>query len=98
MQHSYLEAGLLHRQRGTTVAKVPVPRSSSFESQNILIKEGWCHLQRGWVGQFVPLQMGSGHAGEGAGGEVHASYDQGLFGNLHFKKVIFFEIIQTNAP
>ena len=90
MQHSYLEAGLLHRQRGTTVAKVPVPRSSSFESQNILIKEGWSHLQRGWVGQFVPLQMGSGHAGEGAGGEVHASYDQGLLGNLHFKKVIFF--------
>jgi len=39
-------------------------------------------LQRGWVGQFVPLQMGSGHAGEGAGGDVHASYDQGLFGNL----------------
>ena len=32
VQHSYLEARLLHRQRGTTVAKVPVPRSSSFDS------------------------------------------------------------------
>ena len=32
-----------------------------------------CHLQRGCVGQLVPLQIGSGQAGEGAGGEVHAS-------------------------
>ena len=32
VEHSHLEARLLHRQGGTTVAKVPVPRSSSFQS------------------------------------------------------------------
>ena len=48
----------------------------------VQIGKATSYLQRGWVGQLVPLQIGSGQAGEGAGGEVHASYDHGLFGNL----------------
>ena len=46
----------------------------------------------------MPLQIGSGHAGEGAGGDVHASYDQGLFGNLHFEKSHMFGEWLKNAP
>ena len=58
--------------------------STKIIPKTILVQFGKAtsYLQRGWVGQLVPLQIGSGQAGEGAGGEVHASYDHGLFGNL----------------
>ena len=82
---------MLDRQGGTTVTKVPggQTRSQKWWSTKIIPKtilvqfgKATSYLQRGWVGQLVPLQIGSGQAGEGAGGDVHASYDHGLFGNL----------------
>ena len=87
---------MLDRQGGTTVAKVPggQPRSQKVpfgewwstkiipKTNLVQIGKATYYLQRGWVGQLVPLHIGSGQAGEGAGGDVHASYDHGLFGNL----------------